>query len=162
MLEHHHGLGIDDNAALLLVISLLFFGAYPCVDCALAHLLLPLLLLLLPLQACFSSALIIGVLKDGLGMDGTASLLQASNSVPTPKGTSVEVRHVFGQKNPIVERWLPASAVVRYCEQQRRQQQQQLFARTSLIVLGVSSRNVPLFEVTNGTTPARLQPSKAT
>jgi hypothetical protein len=39
------------------------------------------------------------VLKDGLGIDGNAALLQASNSVPTPKGTSVEVRHVFGQEN---------------------------------------------------------------
>jgi hypothetical protein len=51
-----------------------------------------LLLLLLLLQACFSSALIVGVLKEGLGVDGNAATLHASNSVPTPKGSSVEVR----------------------------------------------------------------------
>jgi hypothetical protein len=34
------------------------------------------------------------VLKEGLGLDGAAPLLQASNSVPTPKGSSVEVREI--------------------------------------------------------------------
>jgi hypothetical protein len=35
------------------------------------------------------------VLKEGLGVDGNAQLLQASNSVPTPKGSSVEVRQTL-------------------------------------------------------------------
>ncbi|KAF6260856.1 nucleoside phosphatase family-domain-containing protein [Scenedesmus sp. NREL 46B-D3] len=48
------------------------------------------------LKACFSSALIAGVLKDGLGIDGNAPLLHASNSVPTPKGSSVEVNWALG------------------------------------------------------------------
>ncbi|WIA14677.1 hypothetical protein OEZ85_003176 [Tetradesmus obliquus] len=48
------------------------------------------------LKACFSSALIVGVLKEGMGVDGAAPLLQASNSVPTPKGSSVEVNWALG------------------------------------------------------------------
>lgn len=55
-------------------------------------LLLCLLMSVSLLQLCFSSALIIGLLKDALHIDPAKPLLMPSNSVPTPKGTTVEVR----------------------------------------------------------------------
>jgi hypothetical protein len=45
---------------------------------------------------CFSSALIIGLLKDGLHLPTNAPLLTASNSIATPQGKALEAKWPLG------------------------------------------------------------------
>ena len=63
-------------------------------------LLLLLLLLLLPLprclQVCFSAALIISLLREGLHLPPAAPLLNPSNSITTPQGKTLEAKWPLG------------------------------------------------------------------
>eukprot|EP00879_Flechtneria_rotunda_P017268 GHRR01018089.1.p1 GENE.GHRR01018089.1~~GHRR01018089.1.p1 ORF type:complete len:233 (+),score=83.20 GHRR01018089.1:157-855(+) len=47
-------------------------------------------------KVCFSSALIVGIMKDGLHIDESAPMLMASNSVTTPEGKTVDVNWALG------------------------------------------------------------------